>query len=55
MLARFLPPITLDPTTWPDAEPEPFVCIGENCDRIMDDEGEMCMECRMCMWEHRND
>lgn len=55
MLARFLPPVTLDPTTWPDADPEPTVCRGENCGTIVKHEGDLCEECQICMAEHRND
>ena len=55
MLARFLPPVTLDPTTWRDADPEPTTCRGENCDTLVKHEGDLCYECQVCMWEHRND
>ena len=55
MLARFLPPVTLDPTTWPDADLDPTTCIGENCDNPVFKEGDLCEECQICMAEHRND
>ena len=55
MLARFQAPVTLDPTTWPDAEPEPTVCRGENCGTIVKHEGDLCEECQVCAVEHYND
>lgn len=55
MLVRFLPPVTLDPTTWPDADTEPTVCRGENCDTIVKHEGDLCMECQVCAAEHYAD
>jgi hypothetical protein len=55
MLARFLPPVTLDPTTWPDADTEPTVCRGENCDTIVKHEGICAMECQVCAAEHYAD